>query len=134
MAKIVVADQLTGEPVPFATVAFLTGANAGGGTMANVNGIAEINGAQMHGELVRVSHVSYEPQTFTFEISGGVPDAIEQTNVYLTPAVFEIGAAEIVAYENEPFAAAGISPGAKWALGILAVVLAAATFNRLRNG
>lgn len=133
MAKIVVIDTLSGDPIPFATVAILTGQNAGGGAMTDTAGVAEISGVQNHGETVRVSHISYEPQTFTFEISGGVPDALEQTVVYLTPATYEIGAAEIVAFSDEP-KTAGISPGAKWAIGILAVMALAAGINKFRNG
>lgn len=133
MAKIVVSDTFTGEPIPFATVAILTGVNAGGGAMTNMAGVAEISGVQNHGETVRVSHVSYEPQTFTFEVSGGVPDAIEQTNVYLTPAVYEIGAAEVVAYDFEP-TTAGLTTPQKWTIGILAAAVLAAGYNYFRNG
>lgn len=132
MAKIVVNDSVTGEPIPFATVAILTGPNAGGGTMTNTAGVAEINGTANHGETVRVSHVGYETQTFTFEISGGVPDSLEQTVVYLMPAVYEIGVAEIVATTDGP-KMAGIGTGAKWAIGIVAAVLLAVSVEHLRN-
>lgn len=88
-------DAVSGEPLAFANLSILTGANAGQGFAANLTGTIIFDGDDLEGQTVRVSFVGYQPQTFVYEKSGNVPDEIEQTNVYLQPLITQFEAATV---------------------------------------
>lgn len=93
MAQIRIFDRDTLEPVPFSTVAELSPGMVptGRGVAADQNGIASFAGSDFEGNIIRVSSVGYQPQTFVYETLGGGSDAV--TQVFLVPYVTQIDVA-----------------------------------------
>lgn len=66
--KGIVKDFLSGEPVPYATIALLNEADSGlvTGTVSNIDGEFEVRYTRGGDYIIRVSHMSYEPVAMGF--------------------------------------------------------------------
>lgn len=119
MAAIIVRNSETLEPVPFANVAEFSPSMqpTGRGFAANFEGVANFDGADYSGSILRVSAIGYEPVTIVMDAE---PETLNLP-VYLSPVVYSIGEAEIVTYK---------APPAWW---ILIAIAAASANNLLRQ-